>query len=140
MAVTLSNIDASAKVDLEKWAQITIEKWQWNLVSKNLVYSGELLRSFTYQVYADAGGDSTMISFAFNYYLKMLDMGVGKGVSFEGSGKESGRKKYKVYSSSIYSQIMRLLELLQAQYAQQGAKAIVNEFKHGSKRGSIYKI
>jgi len=140
MDITLSNIDASAKVDLEKWAQITIEKWQWNLVSKNLVYSGDLLRSFTSQVYADAAGDSMMISFAFNYYLKMLDMGVGKGVSFEETGRESGRKKYKVYSSTTYSQIMRLLELLQIQYMTMGANAIVNEFKHGSNAGAIYKI
>lgn len=141
MDIQLVNVPASAKVDLERWAQITIERWQYNIASKNLVKSGNLLNSFLVSVSADAENNTALISFAFEYYMRMMDMGVGKGVNYEQRGsaaksrkvygiqKGNRRKPMDIYNRTLYAEIMKLGELLTTQYAAQGAMAIVNHLK-----------
>lgn len=137
------------QVDLAQWAQITIELWQFKiaqfgLISRNRHYSNpdeptpqSLIDSFTYHVSQQSGGDQALVSFAFNYYIHMLDMGVGKGVRL---GDVSNRKKYKVYSKPLYSQILRLTELLAEEYAAAGSFLIVNEFTHGTGEGTKFDV
>jgi len=123
MEVNLNN--PKYKVDYDRWAQIVIEKWEFNIVQKNLIYSGDLLRSFEQTISAEAGGNAALISFAFNYYLRMLEMGVGRGAPI---GSESDRKKYKVYTKTLYSEMYRLSELLAEKYAARGAVMIAAGF------------
>lgn len=125
MDIILYNIPAKAHVDLERWAKITIEKWQFNLVQKKLVYSGDLLRSFEHAVHSDANGDYALISFAFKYYFRMLDMGVHKGKDFV-SSQISGKARPKVFLRTFYSELYRLSELVAEKYAINGAFAIVD--------------
>jgi hypothetical protein len=128
MDVQIQNINDASRVDLEKWAAIVIEKFEFAISKYNLVYSGDLLRSFQAIVQSESGGDNALISFAFNYYLKMLDMGVGKGVSIADAGTGK-RKKYPVFNKILYAEIMRLGELLTEMYAINGAKIIVYGIK-----------
>jgi len=119
------SVGQQSNVDLERWAAITIEKWEFALSKNNLIYSGDLLRSFQAVVHSEANGNNALISFAFNYYLRMLDMGVGKGVSLDEAGRGSGRRKYPVFNKIFYAELMRLGELLTKMYADKGAKTIV---------------
>jgi hypothetical protein len=65
----------------ESWAKITIKLWRKNLFRMKIGQnsSGDLYRSFKYKVIAGSRGNVDRIEFAFNYYGKFLDMGVGKG-------------------------------------------------------------
>ena len=103
--MTIDLQDSKYSVDLVKWAEIVIEKWEFNIVQKNLIYSGDLLRSFEQSVTSEAGGNAALISFAFKYYLRMLDMGVGRGSPI---GSNDGRKRYKVYTFTLYKEFYRL--------------------------------
>jgi hypothetical protein len=145
MDIELIGIKPSAKVDLDRWAKITIEKWQYNIVRKKLINTGSMLKSFEYSISHDADNNTALISFAFKYYLRMLEMGVGKGVSYEDvgdlkesrrlEGKRTGNRRKpikKLYSTTFYSELYRLSELLTNAVAQEGAKIIVDEFKHGT--------
>jgi len=129
MDIIFSGIPEKAHVDLKRWAQITIEKWQYNLVKKKLIYSGDLLRSFEASVFSDAKGDYALISFAFKYYMRMLDMGVGSGVTFDDAkmGRTGRRNTKKVFLRTFYSELYRLSELISEKYATNSAFAIINE-------------
>ena len=143
MDIELVNIPPSEKVNLQKWAKFTIDKWQFSLVKFKKLDTRTLINSFTASVIQEAGNNKALISFAFEYYLKMIEMGVGKGVKY-GEHKEvrqakraygvkgKSRKPFPVYSRILYAEIHRLAELLANQYAQSGARIIVDEFKHGS--------
>jgi len=120
MATTIDIVTGVPAVDLEKWAQLTIEKWQYNLVQKNLIYSGDLLRSFEYTVAGEANGNTALISFAFNYYFRMLEMGVGRGRPFG-----SGKNRYGIFTRSLMHEVYRLSELVAEMYANAGAVTIV---------------
>jgi len=136
MDVGIYNVPKEAMVDLEKWAAIVIEKWQFNLIKRRVRHSGELFNSFLAQITADAEGNSAMISFAFQYYIRMVDMGVGNGVKYgdvadladsrrlEGRNTGNRRRPKAVFLKTFYSQVYRLSELLAEQYAQQGAHAV----------------
>lgn len=123
MLVDLNN--DKYRVDYVKWAKIVVEKWEFNVVQKNLIYSGDLLRSFEQTVNAESNGSAALISFAFKYYLRMLEMGVGRGVRI---GDESNRRKYRVYTRTLYREMYRLSELLAEKYANRGAVMIAAGF------------
>ena len=63
----------------QAWAKITIIRWRIKMRNLKVQSSGELYRSFVFNVVSSAQGDLTKIEFAFNYYGKFVDMGVGKG-------------------------------------------------------------
>ena len=149
MDIEILNIPASEKLNLQKWAEITIEKWQFSVLKHKLTDTGNLLNSFVCSISEDAKNNTALISFAFQYYLRMLDMGVGKGVKLEDrqfakstEGKDlkykTGRKKYPVYSKILYREVMRLGELLTYQYAVAGATVIVDDFKHLTDDKTVY--
>ncbi len=139
MELVIQNPPPEATVDLQRWAEITIEKWQWNIVSRNLINSGELLNSFMASVSSDSEGNTALITFAFNYYLRMIDMGVGAGTSKtdvadvadrrrqEGASRGNRRKPQPVFLRTFYSEVMRLNELFTEKYAAQGAYALIQE-------------
>jgi hypothetical protein len=122
------------------WAQITIKRWRRKIdrmkIGQNS--SGELFRSFQYSVLASAGGDVQKIEFAFKYYGKFVDMGVGRGTKMGDqpmshgmrrlSGKLLGMKRVpkKWYSRTFFAETQRLLEILQEEYGHQG-QIIISE-------------
>ncbi len=67
------------KPTIEAWADIVIEKFLRKAHELGIP-DGQLLSSFTNHVIWNADGDLQKIQFAFAYYGKMVDMGVGKGV------------------------------------------------------------
>ena len=122
------------------WAQITIKRWRRKIdrmkIGQNS--SGELFRSFQYNVLASSGGDVQKIEFAFRYYGKFVDMGVGRGTKLGDqpmsmgmrklSGKFLGMKRVpkKWYSKTFYSETQRLVVILQEEYGHRG-QIIISE-------------
>lgn len=136
MDLSIINVPASARVDLEEWARITIETFQYKLVAFDLISfqhrsskdeptPEQLISSFEQHVTAQADGNQALISFAFNYYLRMLDMGVGAGSAF-GDFNDSNRSPKPVYSKPLTAEIYRLAELLAKQYAVAGVQTIID--------------
>lgn len=72
----------------EAWAKITIIKWKKKLASNKNGDTGNLLKSFKYNVLATARGNVMKITLLFEYYGRFVDMGVGRGVKI-GDVKES---------------------------------------------------
>jgi hypothetical protein len=117
------SVEPGQFVDLDKWASITIEQWQFNLASKlhisnrkrTKIYEDEsltnLIDSFTYNLAINSNHDEALISFGFNYYFRMLDAGWGA----------PSREPSKVFTKDLYKNVARLNWLLAEQYALQGA-------------------
>ena len=120
--IEIAKISEKARVDLDRFAQITIEKWEFNVVKNKLINTGDLLRSFQFTISGEANGDKAIISYTFNYYLRMLEMGVGK---YSPIGSQSRRKKHKVFTKTFNAEVHRLAELLANQYATEGALTVI---------------
>ena len=122
----------------DAWAKITVKEWRTKLVKLKAVRSNQLWQSFIHNVVSRADGDVIKIAFAFKYYGKFVDMGVGKGVKIGGvkenatsrrlQGKMLGnrRKPKKWYTSTLQHEVYRLAELLGTEYAQTFAQEIAS--------------
>jgi hypothetical protein len=108
----------------EAWADIMIERWEQKIVAQGIGESRDLINSFTHQVITDANGDPTLIQFAFEYYGKFVDMGVGRGVKIGFSG-QTNRKPKPWYSKTFAAQVYKLAELLAKKYAKKATIVIV---------------
>lgn len=113
----------------EQWAKITIQRWEYNITTLSIVNSRQLLNSFTQQVIKDANGDVSLIRFTFQYYGRMVEMGVGKGTTI--SEVESSRRNPKPwYNKAFAHEVKRLAELL-AEHHGRVAVTIIKESIEG---------
>ena len=124
----------------QAWAQITVKQWRKNLSRLKIgqYSSGELFRSFQFKVIGSAGGDIQKIEFAFNYYGKFVDMGVGRGTRlgdqplsrtrqrFAGKFHGTGKVPKKWYSKTFYAESHRLFEILKKEYGRK-AQILITE-------------
>jgi hypothetical protein len=92
------------------WAQMMVTIWKDKIAILNVRDTGELFASFICEVAIAANGDINKIVFSYNYYGRMVDMGVGRGVTYENAGKDSGRKRKPWYDKAWYHSIMVLTE------------------------------
>jgi hypothetical protein len=89
-------------------------------------------------VISEAGGDLARIEFAFMYYGKFVDMGVGNGIGMgeQWSGQERKRKytgeKFSTkrhakpwYNKPLWAETNRLFQILAEKYAIKGVVTIV---------------
>ena len=74
----------------ESWAKMMVNIWEEKVMLLNIHDTGELLRSFQHQVISSSAGDVGKIVFTYNYYGRMVDMGVRRGVKM---GDEVVRSK-----------------------------------------------
>ena len=128
----------------DAWAKITIKRWKKKMLTMKVGDSGELAKSFLYDVIATAQGDIVKIDFAFQYYGKFVDMGVGKGVKIdqvkenvtsrrlEGKMLGNRRRPKKWYSKTFHSEVMKLSEILQEKYGHKGIVAITENINDNS--------
>jgi hypothetical protein len=114
----------------QAWARITVKLWRKNLNRLKIGRhsSDDLFRSFQIKVIAGAGGNVDRIEFAFKYYGKFLDMGVGRGTRLGDRPASRGSKRVseqflgmkrepkKWYSRTFYAESHRLFEILQKEY------------------------
>lgn len=77
--------EANLRSDVERWAEGVIRAWENQIVALR-IGSGSprtLARRFEAHVVWHAGGDIRRIEFAFAYYLKFVNWGVGRGVTID---------------------------------------------------------
>ena len=121
--------NTNLKLTLEAWADIVIKQWEAKIIKKNIIDTSALLNSFSHHIFTNAGGDPERIEFAFLYYGKMVDMGVGNGVEYQNLEAMQGanmtkRKKKSWYKGTWYFQIDRLVVILEEKFARKGGLAI----------------
>jgi len=129
----------------DMWAKITIKRWRKKLRTLRIGNSRELYKSFAKDVIGAANGDLIKIEFAFHYYGKFVDMGVGKGTPISGvkenrtarsmQGKMLGnrRRAKKWYSKTFYAESMRLIEIMSEHYSNLGSVAITENIDDNSR-------
>ncbi|MBN2747359.1 MAG: hypothetical protein JXR34_11595 [Bacteroidales bacterium] len=112
---------------LQAWADIVIHIWEEKTEKLKINYSYQLLDSFMNHVIINANGDPKRVEFAFNYYGKFVDMGVGGNISLDDVGNfaTTTRRPKQWYSKTFFSQVIRLGEILAQKYAKRAALLII---------------
>lgn len=118
----------------EAWADIVIQRWERKIIAQHITETRELLNSFSHQIMVDAAGNPNLIQFAFKYYGKFVDMGVGNGVKV-GFGGKSNRKAKPWYSKTFAAQVHKLGQILADKYGRKATLVIIeniddNALKH----------
>lgn len=98
-----------------EWADIVIERWEKRIARLRIGHTGDLVRSFTSAVEADAKGDVGKITFTYLYYGMFVDMGVGRGTTYAQRGN-SRRVAKPWYSSVVRREVWKLGELMIERY------------------------
>lgn len=131
---------------VQAWADILEDIWLDKIDKLDIRYSNMLEYSFIHEVMTNASGDPSRVEFAFNYYGKFVDMGVGKGVKLsdvkelsterrlEGRGTGNRRHPKKWYGRTFYAEIKRLTELLAQKYARKGSITIIENLEDNALR------
>lgn len=122
-------------ITVEEWARIVIERWENRITTLNIKQTGQLLKSFTHFINTQANGDPERITFAFEYYGKFVDMGVGKGTTINQVGS-TNRKPKPWYSKIFWSQFEKLKEILVEKYQMAGQMTIISGVEEFNMDGS----
>lgn len=122
--------NTNLSLTIEAWAEIVIKTWLEKIIRLNINYSHSLYNSFAHHVITNANGDPERIEFAFLYYGKFVDMGVGNGVTKSDatelmSAHMGGRRAKPWYSKTFYHQLQILRELLAEKYALKASQVIM---------------
>lgn len=115
---------------MTKWAEMVIRIWEERMLRLRIVGSSppQLLNSFFHTVQTQANGDVGLIVFTFNWYGRMVDMGVGRGVPLSLAGSASTkRQKAPWYSQTFVVEVRKLTEFLAKQYGIKAAILISDE-------------
>jgi len=108
------------------WARITVERWEEKITQLGIGNSTVLINSFTHQIISDSKGNPELIRFAFQYYGRMVEMGVGRGVPLA-EVPNSNRKPKPWYSKTFAREMYKLTEHLAKAYGQRAVTLIVQE-------------
>lgn len=73
------------RITLEAWADIVIKNWIAKIIKLRAYDTKALVRSFEQHVWENANGNPERVVFAFLYYGRFVDMGVGEGKSSTGA-------------------------------------------------------
>ena len=110
---------------VQAWADIVIKNWRHKIVELDIGVTGALYDSFVHEIISASGGNPEKIDFAFSYYGRFVDMGVGRGVYVGNSGDvQTRRKAKKWYGRTFFSETAKLRELLGEKYGILGAAVI----------------
>lgn len=101
------------------WAKMMVTIWQDKIAQLKVRDTGELFASFQTAVQAQSGGDIDKIVHSYLYYGRMVDMGVGRGVTKAEAGKGSGRKIKPWYNKAYFHSIMVLTEKRAEMYGEE---------------------
>ena len=118
------NLDRN--LTIQAWADIVITIWLNKMQQLNINYSYQLADSFANHIVSHSNGDIARIEFAFNYYGKFVDMGVGKGITIDDVGSPITTRRPKPwYSRTFYAEVKKLATILSEKYARKGVLTIV---------------
>ncbi len=109
----------------EAWAQMMVDIWVEKAELYEIEDTGAFMESFMYDIREGANGEIDKIVHAYNYYGRMVDMGVGNHVNFE-QVSESNRTA-KPWKDETYWRSVRALTEKMAELYGQNFFAIINE-------------
>jgi hypothetical protein len=128
--------NTNIKLTVEAWAKIVIERWEQKIEMLKIGHSGKLADSFYQNVITQADGNPEKIEFAFEYYGKFVDMGVGRGVPLGKVESENNYRKRKPwYSPIFFGQVKELAKILAEKYAYHAQLGIVTNVERFNKTG-----
>ena len=147
----LSNMNQNTNIYLtvEAWADIVIDKWVKK--SKELEIkqgSGLELNRFYHFITTQADGDPRKIEFTFDYYLKFVNWGVGRGVNLKDrdtyilskkkgkNQKGEGRRPRPWYDDVFYNQLSILGHLMAEKYGQKTVALIKTTIESANSDGT----
>lgn len=118
---------------IQMWADRVIGIWVEKCYQMKLHFSYQLIESFRHEMITASGGDIAKVVFAFNYYGKFADMGVGKGVTI--SERSSSNRTPKPWLSQTFLlEVRKLGHILARDYADQAALYIVENLDDYGKK------
>lgn len=118
--------NTNIELTVQAWADIVIQIWLDKIEKLKINYSYQLADSFVNHVVSHANGNVARIEFAFNYYGKFVDMGVGRGTTLDDvRAGNTNRKPKPWYSRTFYGEVRKLSQLLAEKYARKGALIVV---------------
>lgn len=118
--------NTNLNLTVQAWADIVITIWLNKIEQLKIYQTYQLADSFVNHVISHSNGDVQKIEFAFLYYGKFVDMGVGRGVTIEDVQDTGNRRKPKPwYSRTFYAEVQKLARIMAEKYARKGALAIV---------------
>ena len=127
--------NTNISLTVEAWAQITHDRWLQKIDTMHISNTYELVNSFIHQVISDSGGDPERIEYAFKYYGKFVDMGVGKGIKLADIGmREIKRRPKKWYSPVLYAEVKKLALILAQKFGRLGAVTICENIDDNAER------
>jgi hypothetical protein len=118
------------------WADIVEKIWLDKITKLGISSTYMLEESFRHEVLSNAG-NPTQVSFAFRFYGRFVDMGVGKGVPLsevkeqaisrrlEGKNAFNSRRPKPWYGKTFHAERLKLAEILAKKYARKAALTIV---------------
>jgi len=121
--------NTNMKLTVEAWADIVIERWEQKIRRSGVYHTGKLVQSFSQMVRTQANGNPDLIQFAFGYYGRFVDMGVGRGVPYD-RVHLSNRRAKPWYSKTFFSQLEKLKEILEEKYGLKAQYSIIQEIKN----------
>lgn len=117
--------------ELSKWAVVVDQKVRAAVAANKIGVTNAGLRSIAYQVFRSTTGNDGKYQLSFNEYLRMVDMGTGRGgrgkrtETLEGNRKKwEGRKPKKFYSKTAYGSLNNLILNLLNNYQESTAETI----------------
>jgi len=128
------NNNVNIAITVEAWKDILLERLVENIIKQRILNTWSLHDSIFAKV---IGGGETVEAVALQYlfYGKFVEMGVGKGVTltnrtdmqkdFAQGFEGTSRRPRKWASKTIYSQTLKLKDLLATKYTQKAALTII---------------
>ena len=116
---------ADIKQTLSEWAEKVITIWEERMSQLGVNNASAHAGSFVHHIISQSNGDVARIEFAFAYFLKFTDMGVGKGVTLQNRDSVVTRRTQKMwFSKTFLLEVRKLANIMAAQYGFQGTLLI----------------
>ena len=121
------------KLTVQAWADIVIKEWITKARAMDIP-DGELMNSFKSHVITNSEGDPVRVDFVFALHAKMVDFGVGTGVTLDTrdsqimAGLTKRRRRPYLYDT-FYKQLAVLRHLLEEKNALTLERFIINQIE-----------
>ncbi len=130
---------SNLKQDVEEWAITVIQMWLNRMEQLQISPSDPITTErFYHFVNVNANGDPVKVTFAFDFYLKFLNWGVGRGVNLENRERMilaglTTRRAKPWFDDVFYKRLTFLGKMLADRYAMIGINIVKNAWDNADK-------
>lgn len=126
--------NSNISLTVDAWADIVINEWLKKIEALNIGNTTFLRESLFFHIHNATGGDPGRIDFLFEWYGKMVDYGVGKGVSLADrdgmiAAGLTKRKPKPWFTDTFYKEVAVLRHLLAEKYGLKAQLLIVRNLQ-----------